>query len=262
MPISDSQLPNLSLAQSSTVDFDSSAAVGILGGTFDPVHQGHLALAIAAIQQADLDQLLWVPDPHPPHKAKSKVTSLEHRINMIQSAIAPLPRQQVWQRPQDHESSAPSFAISTLNALQQAQPNGRWHWILGLDAFCTLPKWYRSEELVSQCQWVVAPRSESTSKAAEEQCRQVVAHFASCDRRVHYQLLNLDSFRPIPAASSVIRRQYQNQTQRSPDHPSDHHASGHRVQQRNQIEDGQIDQWLPLAVQRYIQQHQLYSSRP
>ena len=132
MPIPYSQPSNvqLNVQLSDPIDPEAVAAVGILGGTFDPIHQGHLAIATAAIQQARLDQLLWVPDPHPPHKAKSVITPLDHRVTMIQYAIAPFPRQQVWQMPQDdaqdHESSAPSFAITTLHTLQQPQPNCRW----------------------------------------------------------------------------------------------------------------------------------------
>lgn len=240
MPVPYSQPSKVRLSGYS--DPESPAAVGILGGTFDPVHHGHLAIATAAVQQAQLDQLLWVPDPHPPHKAKSAITALDHRINMIQCAIAPFPRQQVWQMPQDnaqaHESSAPSFAIATLNALQQTQPNCRWHWILGLDAFSSLPKWYRSENLVDQCQWIVAPRSDAVGQSVIDQCEQVVAYFASCDRVIQYQLLDLTAFQPIPAASSLIRQRYQTSLP------------------RNQI--NQIDQWLPTAVQHYIQQHQLY----
>lgn len=237
MSVSHSQPSNVWLSGHS--DPASPAAVGILGGTFDPVHRGHLAIATAAVQQAQLDQLLWIPDPHPPHKAKSAITPLEHRINMIQDAIASCPDQQVWQTFQNDAGSAPSFAIATLTRLQQTQPNCRWYWILGLDAFCSLPKWYRSQDLVNQCQWIVAPRSDAVDQSVIDQCEQVVAYFASCDRVIQYQLLDLTTFQPIPAASSLIRQRYQNQLT------------------QNQIH--QIDQWLPSAVQHYIQQHQLYS---
>ncbi len=226
---------------SSSVQPAPMSAVGILGGTFDPVHQGHLAIATAAMQQAQLDQLLWVPDPYPPHKAKLNITPISHRIQMIQRAIAQLPqasRHRVWRVAQD--SAAQSFAITTLNALHALQPAGRWYWILGLDAFCSLPKWYRSADLVDRCHWIVAPRSDAATDLLTEQCEQVVAHFARCDRAVHYQLLDRTAFHPIPAASSLIRQRYQS------DLPPD------------QAEP--IEQWIPQAVQHYIQQHQLYKS--
>lgn len=244
---------------------DSRTRVGILGGTFDPIHRGHLAIAIAAVQQAKLNQLLWIPDPHPPHKAVPDVTPLSHRINMIECAIAAWPNHHVWQVSDD--GSAPSFAIATLSTLQQHKPGCCWFWILGLDAFCSLPKWYHSQELVEQCQWIVAPRLtfEQSQFAPEligqppsmqaidfaqskERCDAVVAQFAKCDRTLCYQLLTLDSFHPIPASSSLIRQYFYQHSQRggSPDPP-----------------DGQSDfihQWLPSAVQHYIQQHQLYSN--
>jgi nicotinate-nucleotide adenylyltransferase len=119
--------------------------VGILGGTFNPVHHGHLIMAEQALWQFNLDQVLWMPAGDPPHKPLAGGASKEDRLAMVKLAIA------------DHERFAcsdleirrpgPSYAIETLRCLIQEQPNTQWYWIIGVDALRDLPQWYQAEEL-------------------------------------------------------------------------------------------------------------------
>ncbi len=128
----------------------------ILGGTFNPPHLGHLAAAAVALDQAALHQVIWVPAGQPPHRTIERLTTLPHRLEMIRLAIAPYPAFSL--STVDCDRASPSYAVHTLLDLQRQYPASHWYWIIGLDAFQTLPRWYRRLELIPQCTWLVAPR--------------------------------------------------------------------------------------------------------
>ena len=129
--------------------------VAIFGGTFDPIHWGHLLIAETALDQFHLDRVIWVPTFRSPHKAPPLV-SFEHRLAMVGAAIADHPAFSV--SAVDRQQHGTSYAIATLNTLQTLEPNACWYWIIGNDAFQSLPKWKASQALAAQCLWLVAPR--------------------------------------------------------------------------------------------------------
>jgi nicotinate-nucleotide adenylyltransferase len=137
--------------------------LAILGGAFDPIHWGHLLIAEAALQQAELDQVVWVPTRLAPHKPEQLSCTFEHRFQMVERAIADHPAFAVASVEADR--IGPSYAIATLKDLQKLYLKVEWHWIIGLDAFCTLPRWYGCLELANTCEWLVAPRSQSLANA-------------------------------------------------------------------------------------------------
>jgi len=128
----------------------------IFGGTFDPVHWGHLLAAQTAASQFNLDRVIWVPDRSPPHKCRRDLASFEQRRAMLALAIADRP--DFLLAPPASNPSGSSFAIDTLLYLQKLYPGDRWYWIIGSDAFRTLPKWYRCGEIGGLCDWLVGPR--------------------------------------------------------------------------------------------------------
>lgn len=129
--------------------------LAIFGGTFNPVHWGHLLLAETALNQCTLDRVIWIPTYHPPHKSPV-ILGFEHRLAMVRLAIADHPNFSV----SDIESAQPgiSYAIDTFTALQAYFPGAEWHWILGWDAFQKIHQWRGIGELATQCRWLVAPR--------------------------------------------------------------------------------------------------------
>lgn len=129
--------------------------IAIFGGTFDPVHWGHLLLAETAFDQFRLDRVIWVPTLRPSYKAPP-LLAFEHRLEMVRRAIAEHPGFTVSAI--DGQQSDTSYAIETFNALHALEPNALWHWIVGNDAFQSLPKWQNSQVLMGQCIWLVAPR--------------------------------------------------------------------------------------------------------
>jgi nicotinate-nucleotide adenylyltransferase len=140
--------------------------IGILGGTFDPVHWGHLLIAEAARSQAMLDVVLWVPTMYPHHKAHNQPSPFVHRLAMVQQAIADHPHFIVSSV--EGGQTGQSFAFNILTALQAQYPDRTWFWILGQDTIQTLPNWYRCQDLVSRCHWLVAPRKTSTALVPPE----------------------------------------------------------------------------------------------
>ena len=131
----------------------------ILGGTFDPIHWGHLGIAYAALAQAGLTQIIWVNDRHKRDPRQQSRVEFEHRQEMVRLAIAPEPA--FCLGPPPPEDPKAGYAIFTGQTLQQRYPDSQWYWIIGADAFSTLPKWYRAAELVEAFSWLVAPRSPS-----------------------------------------------------------------------------------------------------
>lgn len=136
------------------------ARQGILGGTFNPVHWGHLHMARAALTQAQLDRILWLPAGDPPHKPLAAGATTAQRVEMVKRAIQGHP--EFVYCPLEVERAGRSYAIVTVEALQQHYPGDEWFWIIGADAFADLPQWYRVKDLVAQVTWLVAPRSETT----------------------------------------------------------------------------------------------------
>ena len=130
---------------------------GILGGTFDPIHQGHLALARAAKKQYLLDRVLFVPALIPPHKAARRdMTPAPYRYRMAELAI--LGEQGLEMS--DIEFSRPeiSYTVDTLHALKQKFPEDRFFIILGEDSLAELPQWKELEQIKKMAELLAARR--------------------------------------------------------------------------------------------------------
>jgi nicotinate-nucleotide adenylyltransferase len=129
--------------------------IGIFGGTFDPVHMGHLILAEQCRAQAQLDQVWFVPNALPPHKA-SGVTRFEQRCEMIELAIAGHGAFRVDRIEQ--ERSEPSFTAITLQRLHERHPGTEFSLLLGSDCLPDLPGWYEPRRVIELASLVVVPR--------------------------------------------------------------------------------------------------------
>ncbi|MCV3212092.1 nicotinate (nicotinamide) nucleotide adenylyltransferase [Plectonema radiosum NIES-515] len=175
-------------------------SIAIFGGTFDPVHWGHLILAETALYQVPLEYVIWVPSLNPPHK---QATSFEHRVEMLQLGIKDNPSFAISLV--EVNRSGTSYAIDTLLELSTFYPNTHWYWILGLDAILTLPRWYRGRELVQMCDFLVAPRLVGGENIAQTEliCKQVEQQLQKQFSTIKWQLLHI----PIVGLSSSLIRQ-------------------------------------------------------
>lgn len=129
--------------------------VGLLGGTFDPVHEGHLALAEAARACADLDEVLLVPSANPPHR-RPALASPEERLEMARLAAADRPGLGVWDV--EVRRSGPSFTVETLREFHRERPGDEAFLILGWDAARQLRTWRDPDEVLKLARLVVLPR--------------------------------------------------------------------------------------------------------
>ncbi|NBO30777.1 MAG: nicotinate (nicotinamide) nucleotide adenylyltransferase [Cyanobacteria bacterium WB6_1B_304] len=228
--------------------------IGIFGGTFDPVHRGHLTLAQVASHQFSLDLVIWVPTGVPFHKNSHGLlthspppSAYENRLSMVQLAIAPHPNFLVSSIEADCNHR--SYAIHTFWRLRKSMESQygpcQWYWLMGLDTFQTLPNWYLSRELIPECTWLVANRTQTMAPVnGLDICQSVVDRLIDQfnpnqpflrdgDGRIgfypiRWHLLQLS----LPISSTVIRQRYQ-------------------------IGES-IGDWVPFQVLDYIKAHGLY----
>jgi nicotinate-nucleotide adenylyltransferase len=130
--------------------------VGLFGGTFDPVHLGHLILAELCREQACLDQLWFIPAARPPHKREYPLTPFARRVEMLQLAIAGHPAFRVEEL--ENERPGTSWTVQTLQVLTERHPYADWHFIMGSDSLRDLPDWYQPRRIVELARLLIVPR--------------------------------------------------------------------------------------------------------
>lgn len=132
--------------------------LGVLGGTFDPIHIGHLIMGEAAREQLDLDRVLFVPTGQPWRKAGRVISHGKDRLAMVQLAIEGNPSFEA--SPIEIEREGPSYSYETLEALANDNPGAELYLILGADALADLPNWRSPERIVELATLAVALRTD------------------------------------------------------------------------------------------------------
>ncbi|VVQ12496.1 putative nicotinate-nucleotide adenylyltransferase [Pseudomonas fluorescens] len=139
-----------------------SRRIGILGGTFDPVHVGHLRGALEVAESLALDELRLVPSARPPHRDTPQV-SANDRLAMVECAVAGVAPLVVDAR--ELQRDKPSYTIDTLELMRaELAAEDQVFLLLGWDAFCGLPTWHRWEELLQHCHILVLQRPDADSE--------------------------------------------------------------------------------------------------
>lgn len=131
--------------------------IGIFGGTFDPIHYGHLIVAEQAREQASLDQVWFLLSARPPHKLDRTISPYERRAEMLSLALA---GQEDKFRVETIEKDRPglSYTADTLEALAESHPQAEWFLILGADSVKDLPGWYEPKRIVARATIITAGR--------------------------------------------------------------------------------------------------------
>jgi nicotinate-nucleotide adenylyltransferase len=131
--------------------------IGILGGTFDPVHNGHLILARDAFEQLNLDSLIFIPAAISPHKLQEQSAAPEIRLEMLRAAIEGEP--QFCLDALELERPAPSYTVDTIEALKAREPEAEFIFLIGEDNVAQLSSWHRFADLSKLVQFAVLDRS-------------------------------------------------------------------------------------------------------
>jgi nicotinate-nucleotide adenylyltransferase len=132
------------------------AQIGILGGTFDPIHYGHLIIAEAAMDQLGLDRIEFLPANDPPHKPEGSVSPARHRAAMVQTAIEPVDYFEL--NCIEMERAGPSYTVDSLEQLVRERPQDSFWFIIGGDSLRDLPFWRSPERILELASLAVIDR--------------------------------------------------------------------------------------------------------
>lgn len=130
--------------------------IGIFGGTFNPIHFGHLVLAEQAYEKLSLDSVIFIPSFYPPHKKTPDIASATHRYNMVKLAIQGNPRFRISNI--EIKRKGRSFSIDTLRQINNIYPKARLFFISGSDVSDQISKWKSSDQLLLLAKFVLAKR--------------------------------------------------------------------------------------------------------
>ena len=160
------------------------ARVLLFGGSFDPIHHGHLIVCRSAAEKLDAEQVVLIPSANPPHKHGAALTAPADRLELCRLAVRddPLFAVSDWETRQP----GPNYTLYTVRHFREARsPDTRLYWLIGLDSLHELQTWYRVGELASACTLVTAgrpglpwPSRDSLAKSmSSEQIDELEAHY-------------------------------------------------------------------------------------
>ncbi len=219
--------------------------VAVFGGTFDPVHLGHLAVARAAAEKFKLNQVYFVPADLPPHKLKRKLTDFQHRFAML--ALATIDDKRFVPSLLDAHTGLPNYSIDTVRRVKhELKRLDKLYFLIGMDAFKDIATWRQPEELLGECEFIVASRP----------------GFSLAD----IGKVLPESVRPSPMVMAAMKKSRSNDVFAVPGVTvhllSDVHAKVSSTQIRAAASRtiGQLSRYVPRAVAEYIKKESLYVS--
>ena len=218
------------------------SSVGLLGGTFNPIHNGHVAIARQAREVLALDRVVLIPTGDPPHKPHETLATAKDRFEMVRLAIASDPSLSISDI--EVRRSGKSYTIDTIRLLQQEYgPEARLFFLIGLDAFLEFPTWRDPATLLTLCSFVVLSRPGLTFQA--------LSGLPLIPPIPHASLVNLDAGQsvrldvPVGAQSLICLRLPPNSVS----------ASDIRARIAQGVPTANL---LPPVVESYILQHHIY----
>lgn len=196
--------------------------IGIMGGTFNPIHNAHLEIAGAALQFADLDRVLFIPSGCSYLKDPEEIASRQDRLNMVELAVRPYPEFAVSRIEIDRPGN--TYTYLTLQELREKNPEDKLYWIMGADNLYGIEYWLKPEKIFQNCAVIVMVRDDKGITRLQEKKAQLREKFAA-----EIIILPMEK---ISLSSTMIRE---------------------RVTRRRSIQD-----LVPEEVYRYIREHNLY----
>jgi nicotinate-nucleotide adenylyltransferase len=199
--------------------------LGLYGGTFDPIHRGHVDPVLAAVSQLDLDRVLYLPTAQPPHKPGERFAPAGRRLAMVELAIAEHPRLEA----SDVELGAgPSYTIDTLEHFARAEPAAALYLLVGSDSLAAIGGWRRWRDLFDRARVAVLDRPGWPRERVLDSVSPEVA------ARIDEAGVTWIGNRPLDISATEIRR---------------------RLRRGEPVPDD----WVPAPVLEYAARHRLYS---
>ena len=200
--------------------------IGIMGGTFDPIHNGHLMLGEYAYRQFKLDKILYMPNGFPPHKNNAKIGSEAlTRATMVELAIKN--REYFCLEDYEIKKDTVSYSYATLEYFNKKYPNDSFYFIIGADSLFAIEKWVKPERVLKACTILAAYRDDKNNKdVMEEQIRMLNQKYSADIRLLKTPVMDV--------SSSELREMIKN--------------------------NKDISAYIPKEVEAYIKENSLYKS--
>ncbi|MCI8327135.1 MAG: nicotinate (nicotinamide) nucleotide adenylyltransferase [Lachnospiraceae bacterium] len=195
---------------------------GIMGGSFNPIHNGHLEIAACAKKEYELDEILFIPNNCPPHKDSSEMIDASMRLEMVRLAIAPYPYCTLSDM--EIQKGGLSFSYLTVTELKERHPDTEFYFLMGADSLEEFPKWRRAQIIAQKCHILAAMRGELGNMEVKKLAKELSETYHG-----DFSLLKIP---PTDISSTQLRRDLKSQKS--------------------------ITGKVPKAVEDYITDHQLY----
>ena len=196
--------------------------IGVLGGSFDPVHKGHVTLGQAAVSEGNLDKLIVMPAHVQPFKIGRDFADDDHRLAMCRLAFEGVGRAEVSDYEMKHTEV--SYTFDTLAYLKKIYPDSKLYFITGTDSFLSIEYWRKGKDLLQSYGFIVSVRPGYKAKELDERIRYYEAVYGTEIIRLHHEM-------PDVSSTKIKARRSQ---------------------------DLSVEDLLPEGVERYINEHKLY----
>jgi nicotinate-nucleotide adenylyltransferase len=220
--------------------------IGLFGGSFDPIHRGHLALAQAAASRYSLRQVLFVPANVPPHKQKHPLTAFIHRYAMV--ALATQDERgfvpSLMEAPGEPATGGANYSIDTVRRLKKMlKKSDRLFFLIGIDAFRDVAKWREARALLAECDFIVASRPGYSLRDVAESLPEELRPPAAVTRPFHKQPAKGDLV--LPGVTLHLLEGV-------------HHSISATAIREAAAHGKPLGRWLDPRVADYIRKHGLY----
>lgn len=165
--------------------------IGIMGGTFNPIHTGHLLLAQAALEEAKLDRICFMPSGISYLKQDNTVLDAAHRLQMTQLAVSGNPDFTVSDMEIKREGN--TYTCDTLKQLKEEQPQNSFYFIVGADSLFYMENWYHPKEIFASCTILAAVRDDFGLSDLEEKANQLKREFDADISLLHLPRIDISS---------------------------------------------------------------------
>ena len=166
--------------------------VGIMGGTFNPIHLAHTEMAKVCLRQQDLDKILFMPSKNPPHKKDKSILPENERAVMVKLAVPEYDKFVFSDFEQQRKGT--TYTADTLRLLQEENPDDNYYFIMGADSLLYLDKWYRPQEILKRAVILAIGRDGSTPDELKEKRKELIKQYDKADIRfVHMRQMDISS---------------------------------------------------------------------